>query len=101
MHLIEILLPLTSNQGRRFPEAFYDEVRQALVDQFGGLTAFVRAPAEGDEKSGGHERRDMIVVFEVLVEEIDRPWWETYRERLEARFEQDRIVIRASNVTLL
>ena len=47
MYLIEILLPLTGNDGKPFPQARFAEVGGEVVERFGGLTAFTRAPAEG------------------------------------------------------
>lgn len=45
--------------------------------------------------------RDEIIVFEVLTETLDEPWWTSCRRRLEADFQQDKIIVRASVVTLL
>jgi hypothetical protein len=47
MQLVQILLPLLDNEGRRFQPAAYERIRAELIGQFGGLTAFTRAPAEG------------------------------------------------------
>ena len=47
MHIVQILLPLADNQGRRFSESLLREVREELVSRFGGLTAYGRAPAMG------------------------------------------------------
>ena len=33
-------------------------------------------------------------MFEVMMDELDRAWWQGYRERLEQRFRQDEVVIR-------
>ena len=46
-HLIEILLPLTDASGTPFPAAYYDDLSKELVANFGGVTSFTRAPAEG------------------------------------------------------
>src|SRR5690606_24272515 len=67
MHLIEVLLPVYDNKGIPFPRGMFDEVRRELTDQFGGVTAFVRAPAEGLWKEeDGAVVRDDIVLFEVM-----------------------------------
>jgi len=39
--------------------------------------------------------RDDIVVYEVMVDELDRGWWSAYRADLEHRFGQDQIAVRA------
>jgi streptogramin lyase len=39
--------------------------------------------------------RDDIVVYEVMVDDLDRAWWSTYRAGLEQRFGQEEIAVRA------
>ena len=46
-HVVEILLPLFSNAGKRFGREPFDRTRDELLDCFGGITAFTRSPAEG------------------------------------------------------
>ena len=101
MHIIEILLPLFDNKGTRFVAEAYGRVREELVERFGGLTAFTRSPAEGVWVEGGQRSRDDIVIFEVMADELDRSWWETYRKTLEERFQQDAIIVRAREIELL
>jgi hypothetical protein len=96
MHLVEILLPVRDNDGRRFGEDMFSAVRQHLTDHFGGVTAFMRAPAHGTNESNGTVQHDDIVIFEVMTDTLERKWWATYRRELERRFAQDEIVIRAS-----
>ena len=97
MHLVQLLLPLADNDGRPFPAAHYAAVREELAGRFGGLTAYSRAPAEGLWAEGGGDRpaRDDIVVYEVMVDALDRAWWAGFRADLERRFAQDEIVVRA------
>jgi hypothetical protein len=47
MHLIRLLLPLYANDGSRFPPKLLDQVFDELTQQFGGITAYQRFPAEG------------------------------------------------------
>ena len=101
MQLIQILLPLYDNDGQHFDEALFARVREELTTTFGGLTAFTRAPAQGLWTSDGETTHDEIVVFEVMVEEVEIKWWRTYRARLERTFRQDTIVIRAQEVRIL
>jgi hypothetical protein len=101
MHLIEILLPVRDNHGRRFPEIKFIEIREALTGRFGGVTAFTRAPAQGTFDDKGKLQHDDIVIFEVMVESLDRDWWSAYRAMLEDEFAQDEIVIRAVGITKL
>jgi hypothetical protein len=67
----------------------------------GGLTAFTRAPAEGHWRDAGETRRDDIVVFEVMAENLDRDWWRAYRRELERGFRQEEIVIRVQDIEIL
>jgi hypothetical protein len=100
-HLIQILLPLSDNEGQPFPRPEYTRVRSALTEQFGGLTAFTRGPAEGAWEEDGETAHDEIVVFEVMTSEVDQSWWDRYRRTLEARFRQECIIIRAQQTRLL
>ena len=79
MHLIQILLPLYDNEGHEFPQVEFRRVSSELAHRFGGLTAFTRAPAEGvwRESMKPNPTHDDIVVFEVMVDDLDRAWWKT------------------------
>ncbi len=101
MHLIEILLPLYDNDGRRFGAERYAKVREELVALYGGLTAFSRSPAEGVWEEGGERSHDDIVIFEVMSDYLDRAWWRRFRARLESDFAQEEIVVRAREVEKL
>ena len=102
LYRIELLLPLADNDGRRFGAEVFAEVRETLVERFGGLTAYSRSPAEGLwEEGGGGRSRDDIVIFEVMAPALDRDWWRGYRAELERRFRQDEIVVRAQAVERL
>jgi len=95
-HLVQLLLPLEHPDGGRFPAALYREVTRELTDRFGGVTAYNRAPASGLwEEGSGHTEHDDIVIYEVMVDSLDRAWWAAYRGALERRFEQDELVVRA------
>ncbi len=101
MHLVQILLPLADNTGRRFQSDEYARVRAEMTELFGGITSFTRAPAKGTWTEGGHTEHDDLVVFEIMTREIDHRWWEDYRADLERRFMQEAIVIRAIKVEML
>jgi hypothetical protein len=66
-----------------------------LTERFGGVTVFNRATATGESREGGSVVRDEIIVFEVMMDEVDRGWWKQYRENLESVFDQDEIVVRS------
>lgn len=96
MHLIQLFLPLYDNDGQPFAKTLFDGVRTELTDRFGGVTAFVRSPAVGAwEDDRGEMQRDDVVLFEVMADHVDHGWWAAYRVRLEARFRQDEVLVRA------
>lgn len=103
MFLVQLLLPLRDNEGTAFSRADFDRVRQELTDRFGGVTSFLQAPASGLWKEGGEgpAQKDELVLFEVMADELNRPWWSAYRRELEARFRQRAIVMRAMRVDVL
>lgn len=102
MHLIQLFLPVYDNDGKRFPKALFDEVRDDLTEQFSGVTAFVRSPAVGAwEDDTGAVCRDDVVLLEVMADVLDHGWWNRYRRDLEQRFGQEEILIRASVVERL
>ena len=98
MYLIQLLLPLYDNSGRRFPRAKLANVRLMLTRHFGGVTIYSRAPAEGLSKEGDEVVRDDVIIFEVMTPELSSKWWGAYRARLEKTFKQDTIVVRASTI---
>jgi hypothetical protein len=96
MYLVQLLLPLNDNDGQRLPDALFQEVRQVLVERFGGLTAFSRAPVEGlCQDEADQVEDDELLVYEVMTEALDRAWWDDYRRHLEVAFRQREILIRA------
>ena len=102
MHLVQLLLPVYDNDKRAFPRAYFDQVRQELTQQFGGVTAFIRSPAVGLWKDDDEDiTRDDVIMFEVMTDHLDQNWWNSYRQKLEKRFRQETILARAIEATLL
>lgn len=101
MFLVQILLPLYDNSGVRFQPTLYNTVRGELVEQFGGITAYSRAPAHGLWHDSEQLVRDDLIIYEVMSETLDRLWWRDYRRRLESCFQQQALVIRAQRIALL
>jgi hypothetical protein len=102
MYLVQILLPRFDNDGAPIPPPEYAKVRHELMERFGGLTAHTEAPAEGLWKDDeGQTSRDEILVFEVMLRDVDRAWWRAYRTGLERDFRQDTVVIRVQTIELL
>ena len=102
MYLVQILLPLYDNDGHPFDAGEYVRLRAELADRFGGVTAYTRAPARGVWKDdSGETTRDDIVIFEVMTEALDEPWWRAFRQELETRFRQESLIVRALTSKLL
>ena len=96
MHLVQLFLPLRDNHGAPFPPATFGAVRTELTEAFGGVTAYQRAPATGLwEDDRDQVQRDDLVLFEVMVQALDRAWWRSYAADLATRFRQDEILVRA------
>lgn len=104
MHLVQVLLPVFYNDGNPVAQAHFLHVRQELTKQFGGVTCYSRAPAEGiwQQADGAqHEVHDEMILFEVMVDALDHTWWTAYRQLLAERFQQREIVVRAFALTPL
>lgn len=95
MHIVQFLLPLRDNARHPFARADFEKVRAELTERFGGVTAFLQSPALGAWKEEEETVRDEMVLYEVMVESLDRAWWSGYRSELERRFRQERVVMRA------
>ena len=93
--VIELFLPLRTPSGAPAPARVFEDLKHRLVDRFGGVTVFARAPAEGLWRDEGAVERDEIVIFEVMTDELDQQWWRALREELERDLEQEEILARA------
>lgn len=93
---MQLLLPLHDNTRRLFPRESFDEVRREVAERFGGVTAYVRSPAEGAwQNAAGKVLSDDVIIVEVMCDELDRAFWSEYRQELARRFEQEEVVVRA------
>lgn len=101
MHLVQILLPLRFNQGARIAQREFQKVTEELKDGFGGVTIYNRSPAKGLWKDSDMVFDDDVVIYEVMVATLEHEWWSAYREKLEQRFKQQEVVIRATAVIKL
>ena len=103
MHLIQLFLPLTDNRGHEVPKTFFAQVTAELTERFGGITTYTRSPASGlwSPDDGSSPRRDDLVVFEVVVDTLDRTWWRQYVERTEKSLAQEKLHVRCWPVEML
>jgi hypothetical protein len=84
-----------------FEQRLYAEVRNELVDRFGGITAYTRAPVHGLWQESEQIVRDDLIIYEIMVETLEEKWWSEYRVILENRFQQQSLVVRAHQIVLL
>lgn len=102
MYLVQILLPVYDNSSKGFSSNYYSVVRKELADKFGGITTYTRSPAVGLWKENDYKIvKDDIVIFELMVPEVDFEWWRGYKLKLEELFEQEVIVVRSWPVILI
>jgi hypothetical protein len=102
MHLIQILLPLYKKGGGRVSRALLRSTAKQLAKEFGGVTAYTGAPAQGFwRRSGTKLDRDDIVVYEVMAPTVDPVFWKARRRALERDFMQDEIMVRAARTMRL
>ena|SRR5690606_17356467 len=102
MQLVQILLPLSDNDGQRFPPEMFETFKEELTREYGGVTAFLQAPAQGrwfQDEAGAAE--EDVVIFEVMVENLHLGQWQQHRGDLESRFRQKRVLIRHMEIGLI
>ncbi|HUR27312.1 MAG TPA: hypothetical protein VM509_03945 [Planctomycetota bacterium] len=96
MHLIQTFLPTRAPDGTHYDARLWTNVRAELVEAFGGVTVFAQSPAEGLWKDPtGEVEADRLIVLEVQDPNFDRAWWSRFRTGLEARFKQEKVLMRA------
>lgn len=101
MKLVQILLPVRDNHGRKFKRAVYSRIHEELVTRFGGMTAHARSPAHGLWSSKGSTKRDDMIIVEVMTKHFDLKWWKKYRGALERAFSQDEVVVRVQDIIVV
>jgi hypothetical protein len=101
MRVIEIFLPLYSNEGKRFSGGTFRHIRDELTRKFGGITTYTRSPAHGLWKTNGKIQNDDIVIYEVMTSRLSVSWWKQFRKSLEKTFHQESIVVRISKVDII
>lgn len=101
MHLVQILLPVYDNVGRKLPRNTFESIRVLLVEKFQGVTTYSHVPAEGLWKEQDEIMKDQILIYEVMADSWDEPWWQKTKSKLESTFQQKLIVIRRHPVELV
>lgn len=65
MKLVQIFVPLTDIDGSRFPKSYFQQLRSARNEKFGGVTIYKQTPVEGFWKE--------------TEEKIEKDWRQTTR----------------------
>ncbi len=98
----DLYLPLHFNDGRPVEPAVVQQVKNALVSEFGGLTHFPQEN-EGIWKLGGKTFRDRIVILRVLADDParGREFFSNFKVELQRVLEQADILVIEREVLVL
>ena len=95
----DVFLPAEFPDGSPVPASQLDLVRRELLEQFGGVTSFDRAPAQVRWQDAGQVKADAVIVMEVMTPKVDKAWWRAFRQRMERPSEIRNTLIEASTST--
>lgn len=98
-HLVQILLPLVTGNGKGLEKDLFEDLLQELTDRFGGATNFKQSPGQGHWDSGKQIEKDSVALIEVVTNGLDEDYFRKLKTRLEKELSQDEIMIRALPVT--
>ncbi|MDR3490293.1 MAG: hypothetical protein P4M05_36160 [Bradyrhizobium sp.] len=102
MFVVELFLPLDMPDGTAIPGSTFDRIKAELTFRFGGITAFLKSPADGAWQASSRAIvHDRVAVFEIMVDNVDVEWWRAYRQKLEAELNQQEVLARLYQVTKL
>ena len=102
MFVVEVFVPLDKPDGTAVRPEVFERIKGELTERFGGVTAYLQSPAVGAWKPQEADVvHDRVVIFEVMVEDVDTAWWRQYRHQLETELEQYQILARLHQVTVL
>jgi hypothetical protein len=101
LKLVQLLLPITDNSGKKFQKEIFADIKAELTDKFQGVTAFSQAPAEGIWKDEYSIMKEQIILYEIMVANVDKKWWTLFTKRLEVTLKQQKIVLRWFDISTL
>ncbi|PPK98941.1 hypothetical protein [Parapedobacter indicus] len=102
MKLVQVFVPLTDNDGNRFSESYFETLKSDLNEKFGGVTVYKQMPIEGFWKETEKKtEKDVLAIFEVLVDVMDTPYWKQLKVQLETNFRQKDLLIRYWEVMMI
>ena len=64
-YIVELLLPRQTGRGDTEAMDWFERLLAELIENFGGVTSFARAPGKGLWQDGGKVEEDSIAVIEV------------------------------------
>ena len=98
----DIFVPLCFNDGSPVEAEKFQDLQEALLNHFGGLTFFPQ-PNKGLWRMAGVTYRDEIVIYRVIgsAAEKARSFLADLKERLKADFEQEEVLIVERDVETL
>ena len=80
----------------------YKAIHLELNERFKGMTAYSHSPATGLWKNGDEELTvDKVIVYEVIADEHEKKFWNNFKEILKARFKQEDMVIRCTEIAVI
>ncbi len=95
MFLVQVFIPLYDNEGNKFNKSHFAYTRRLLMQEFGGVTIYNRAPAEGLwQDENGKVSKDDIIIFEVMAKKIKKTWWKGFKKIVINTFSQKEVLIR-------
>ncbi|WP_138484543.1 hypothetical protein [Dyadobacter bucti] len=99
---MQIFIPTAGQDGSKFAEQPFTDLKQELTGFFGGVTIYARGPVKGIWKpSPGQEETDDMIIYEVLVQHPDMSYWSSLKGRLERTFGQQEILMRYFNIEVV
>jgi hypothetical protein len=98
----DIFVPLYLNDGRPVEAEKFQQLQEALLDRFGGVTFFPQ-PNKGLWRMAGVTYRDEIVIYRVIGSDAEeaRRFLAGLKRQLKAEFEQEEILIVERDVETL
>lgn len=90
---LELILPEKTSDGKPFPQLYFSELQQELLDKFGGLTVYSRITAEGFWKNETDAVQQNVVVYELMLSKFEANYWKQMKLNLEKKFSQDEVMI--------
>nr|WP_295932203.1 hypothetical protein [uncultured Dyadobacter sp.] len=99
---MQIFVPTADRQGTRFPQQYYTDLKQELAGLYGGVTIYARSPVKGIWKPDNNSiEADDLIIFEVLVNQLDLSYFSSLKARLEATFKQNELLMRYFGISLV